>query len=295
MQCSSRVDLHTEIKGDDIYTCLRVGGADRVDFLQGQLTQDVAALDERPGLPAAWCNPKGRTLVTGRLLALDEAIGFVVPTPSADTVLKRLTLYRLRSKVDLEIESDVASMAVNQADLPDTVPQPAAGAGSVAAGNGLVAVRLSTGIIEVYGPRSSVDSAGLGEGHCLSQTDWQIARIEAGLVDIDVATAERFTPHMLNLDRVGAISFTKGCYTGQEVVARTENLGKAKRRLNRYRLAGGSASPGDRLTSAGSSVGEVVNAAGAELLAIVPVDRHAEVLELDGSAATPQPLPYRFG
>ena len=91
---------------------------------------------------------------------------------------------------------------------------------------------------------------------------------------------------------MGAISFTKGCYTGQEVVARTENLGKAKRRVARYRLAGGSASAGDRLTLDGSAMGEVVNAARDEFLAVVPVDRHADVLEVNGSAAAPAPLPY---
>ena len=97
---------------------------------------------------------------------------------------------------------------------------------------------------------------------------------------------------MLNLDRTGAVSFSKGCYTGQEVVARTENLGRVKRRIGRYRAAGSAPSVGDAVTDGDETVGHVVNAAGDELLAVVRADLHAQELNANGSRLTPAALPY---
>ncbi|NOX71002.1 MAG: folate-binding protein YgfZ [Gammaproteobacteria bacterium] len=123
---------------------------------------------------------------------------------------------------------------------------------------------------------------------------WQRQRVAAGHADIVPENSEQYTPHMLNLDLTGAISFTKGCYTGQEVVARTEHLGKVKRRLNRYRLSGGDAKIGDKLYAGERDAGKVVNVAGDEILAVTPVHLHQDVLQLEHGTATPLPLPYEI-
>ena len=112
-------------------------------------------------------------------------------------------------------------------------------------------------------------------------------KIRAGIAEITPENSEKYTPHMLNLDRLGAISFEKGCYTGQEVVARTENLGQSKRRLMRYRSDAPDVAIGDKLSDGERNVGTVLNARGTELLAVTPVAMHEQPLTIHGEAATP--------
>lgn len=118
------------------------------------------------------------------------------------------------------------------------------------------------------------------------------ALIHAGIATIDESNTERFTPHMLNLDKLGAISFTKGCYTGQEVVARTEHLGKSKRRLMRYRADTDGIVSGDKLSDGEREVGTVVNVVGRDLLAVTPVNVHDQTLTVGEVTVIPEGLPY---
>ena len=220
-----------------MYKQITVSGPDAVEFLQGQLTQDVSKLADQGRLLAAWCNPKGRVIVVIRLIALDNAIGMLVPSSMTETLVARLTMYRLRSKVDFDV-------------------------GEV--------------------PPGTLDD---------DETD-RFALIRAGRAFIDEANSEAFTPHMLNLDKLDAISFSKGCYTGQEVVARTEHLGKSRRRMMRYQADADGIGAGDKLSDGEHNVGEVVNVAGLELLAVTPVDLHEAPLSANGIAVTPKGLPY---
>jgi folate-binding protein YgfZ len=116
--------------------------------------------------------------------------------------------------------------------------------------------------------------------------------IRRGLPEVTAALRERYIPHMLNLDRLGAVSLTKGCYPGQEIVARTTNLGQVKRRLSRFALgAGERPAPGDELVAAdGTSAGEInrvaATASGFELLAVVPIDAGNLRLGSDGRVLT---------
>ena len=121
-----------------------------------------------------------------------------------------------------------------------------------------------------------------------------LSLIQAGIPHIDLLNSEAFTPHMLNLDKLGAISFTKGCYTGQEIVARTEHRGKSKRRMMHYLADSEGISVGATVSDGDRSAGEVVNVAGTELLAVTPVDRHAEPLRVGDIVIRPQGLPYRL-
>ena len=220
-----------------LYKQITVSGPDAGEFLQGQLTQDVGKLADEGRLLAAWCNPKGRVIVVIRLLSLDNAIGMLVPSSMTETLVARLTMYRLRSKVDFE------------------VGEPAAGA---------------------------LDD---------DETD-TAALIRAGRAFIDESNSEAFTPHMLNLDRLDAISFSKGCYTGQEVVARTEHLGKSRRRMMRYEADADGIGVGDKLSDGDHNFGDVVNVAGRDLLAVTPVDLHDQPLSANGITVKPKGLPY---
>jgi folate-binding protein YgfZ len=118
--------------------------------------------------------------------------------------------------------------------------------------------------------------------------------IRTGYPYIGSEQVEKFTPHMLNLDLLDAISFSKGCYTGQEIVARTHYKGATKRRTLRFECAA-TCRPGDKITDGSRDVGEVLNVAGNDLLAVVPVDTAVTRLFVNGSELTHLPLPYLEG
>lgn len=222
----------------ELYKLITAAGTDAVEFLQGQLTQDVTLLAEAGQSLAAWCNPKGRVMVTIRLVQMNGDIGLVVPANMADRVIQRLNMYRLRSSVEFGAPSDGWKDLVDE-ELADPV-----------------------------------------------------ALIRAGIPTIDQSNSEAYTPHMLNLDKLGAISFRKGCYTGQEVVARTEHLGKSKRRLMHYLADNDAVAVGDKLSDDGREVGTVVNAAGRDLLAVIPIELHDRTLTIGDTTVTPESLPY---
>jgi tRNA-modifying protein YgfZ len=262
------------------YRIVTVAGPDRVPFLQGQLTQDLFRLQPGAGLPAAWCNPKGRVLVTGTLLGFDDLVGYAIPFDMADAVLRRLGMYRLRAKVEIALAGDDWAAA--------------AVAGTPAPQRGVISVRHAGDRpwAELFGPADGIALCSRGL-QSLDGTAWRRMRVAAGLPDIGAGASERYTPHMLNLDRIGALSFTKGCYTGQEVVARTEHLGSVKRRLARFDVSGYTPLIGDRLSDGAGDVGEVVVAAGSAILAMLPVGRHGESFSIGCGRAEPQPLPWR--
>jgi len=106
-----------------------------------------------------------------------------------------------------------------------------------------------------------------------------------------LAQSEQFTPHMLNLDLLGAVSVDKGCYPGQEIVARTHFRGTTKRRCLRFESAE-PVSPGDKVSAGDHDIGEVINAIGKDLLAVVPVDKADDPLNSNGIALLHLSLPY---
>jgi folate-binding protein YgfZ len=119
-------------------------------------------------------------------------------------------------------------------------------------------------------------AAGSNDLKSIDDSAWVLGSIRAGLPFIVAATQELFVPQMLNLDRLGAISFDKGCYVGQEIIARTQNLGRIKRRMYGFRSdQATSLDPGMTIYGPDSATGKVVLAADNELLAVVPIDQSA--------------------
>jgi folate-binding protein YgfZ len=284
--------LMLERGNDNLYELIHIGGNDAEEFLQGQLTQDIARLEAAISLPAAWCNAKGRVVTLVRLLSLEDTIGLVVPASLADIVIQKLTMYRLRADVSIEKSAEVwTSLAVatqdafTQLDGAGLLPD----ANAACSGHGLIAVDYSVAdrFVEIFGSGEAIDRAGLAFDSTLSDEQRTAMKIRAGLADITVESTEKYTPHMLNLDRVGAISFDKGCYTGQEVVARTENLGQSKRRLMRYQCDAPGIAIGDKVSDGEREVGSVVNVSGKDLLAVTPVAMHDQPLIINGVTATP--------
>ncbi|MEK7946465.1 folate-binding protein [Pigmentiphaga sp. YJ18] len=246
----------------DHLTVLEARGADTIEFLQGQLTQDVKKLGEADARLAGYCTAKGRLLASAivwraqpdpadpvpRVLALVDA-------SIAQALQKRLSMFVLRAKVRLAAAPlrvagvwrglDAAALQTaaggllpaapwSRADLTDAtwIAAPSAAESSPRwwwIGTDDALQRLGTAL-------ASPAQAGLVQA-------WRAADIAAGLPWITAPTQDLFVPQMVNLELIGGVSFTKGCYPGQEVVARSHYLGKLKRRMFAGHVAGEQADP----------------------------------------------------
>jgi folate-binding protein YgfZ len=273
---------------------LRIGGEDAARFLQGQLTNDTRLLaDGRTQLTA--CNtPQGRVVALLRLRQADDAIYALLPRDLAATVTASLRRFVLRAKVDLQIVTDlqVAWVAGTPTPLPESTATENVSF-DYAPGRAVIAAHGAT-LDAIAGPSHEPEQSEI-------ENEWRAADIEAGLPQVFAATSGSFVPQMLNLDRLDAISFTKGCYTGQEIVARTQHLGRIKRRTLRYRLPPGpELAPLAGLSLDGQKVAEVVMSASrdaaVELLAVTSLEALGRtLLAEDGREALPVEMPYGLG
>jgi folate-binding protein YgfZ len=225
---------------------LRVRGADALAFLQGQLSNDVTGLGLERSLLAGYHNAQGRAIALLRLvqLARDDVLA-IVPRELAGSVVQRMTKFILRAKLQLADESPqwlisgiAAAAAPGAASagtaLTSALPAAADGAARVDAA---IAVRLPGPAARwlLIGPAGSAPVVSGCQPAAPEQ--WQRLAIAAGEPEVYAATSEAFVAQMLNLDVLGAIAFDKGCYTGQEVIARAHYRGRVKRRMQRFLTA----------------------------------------------------------
>lgn len=253
---------------------IRVEGADAVAFLQGQLSTDLEKLGADSYQLSSWNNAKGRVVTLLHLFWQDDAIHMALPAALLPTVLKRLSMYVLRSKVKLTDASDSlariglagadakALLAKADMDVPSSVY-------GVTNQGGLQIIRLHGEIprytivapvpalialwekLETLGAQPSGHDA------------WALHRILAGEPSVHPETTEHFVAQMLDLDKLGGIDFKKGCYIGQEVIARAHYRGAVKRHLHRARSEASVAlKPGTEVHAKGedSPVAEIVDA-----------------------------------
>jgi len=290
---------------------LAVRGADASKFLQGQLTCNLNYLSDTQASLGARCTQKGRMQSSFRILLEGDGVLMAMATELLEPQLADLKKYAVFSKSKLTDESAVwVRFGLEHADaaLISLGLELPADTDSVVRNDGLIAIRVSPERAELWVAADRADaikgklSAQLAEGN-LNQ--WLLGQIRAGIGQVMPSTRELFIPQMLNLQAVGGVSFKKGCYTGQEIVARMQYLGKLKRRLYRLTLdASELPEPGTPLFSPthGSSIGEVVLAATAEqnieLLAVLQAeaaeagDIHLGALE--GPALHLLDLPYQL-
>ena len=283
----------------EVYKMIRVAGNDAAEFLQGQLTQDIKQLAQAKNLPAAWCNPQGRVISLLRILMTDDGYGLVLPASMAETVCKRLIVYRLRADVSIEVaDSDWTCLVFNtDVDLNQLEKlglRPKQEINACRIDHGLIAINIGIEeqCVELMGLYTNMKKIGIEATKNTKSDFLRAAKIRAGIPEILSSQSENYTPHMLNLDLLGAISFDKGCYTGQEVIARTQFLGNSKRRLMRYRIGETVAACGDKISDGQRDVGEVLNVSGNNLLAVTPVELHDKILLVTDMEVIPAPLPY---
>ncbi len=259
---------------------LRVSGDDAADFLHNQFTNDVKALTVGAAQWNGWCTPKGRLLVTFVLARDAQGYLLVLPAAFAEATTKRLRMFVLRSKVKVE-DTSVATPPFGLWD------------GSTPEG----AFRLGGSRAIAFGAAPAGRAATLDE--------WALSLIRDGIVQVVPGTQEEFVPQMANYELVGGVSFRKGCFPGQEIVARTQYRGILKKRAVRVTSATPLA-PGDRVFSEAfgdQSAGTVANVApspegGFEALVVAQLEAIAKGDLRHGSpSGAPLPiqaLPYPF-
>jgi tRNA-modifying protein YgfZ len=266
-------------------------GRDALAFLQSQLTADVSTLTPGTALPAAWCTPQGRVTAFLWLIGQGDGALAVLPRDVAPALAAGLARFVMRAKVTVRDESAalaVAGLAGDSLAALEAAPDAQAG---------LLLARLPAGRALLVGAAEALAAYGepLVAG---SATDWRARAIHAGEPEVTAATSGEWIPQMLNLDLIGAVCFNKGCYPGQEIVARTHHLGRVKRRMARFHAAGPALPvPGQPLYEGASKVAEVVSCAAgspAELLAVVNLEALGRDLKDESGtvSCSPQELPY---
>jgi len=223
------------------WALLRVHGADAAAFLQSQLTQDVEALRDGDARLAGYCSPKGRLLASFIVWRMaDDAFGLLCSADVAASAAKRLSMYVLRARCRVED----ATAAWSTFGVAGTSALALAGGhhepwrvqrlgeswliGLPAAVEGVPRWMLLRPAVETGALTLPV----------LDERMWRLLEVASGVPRITAATAEQFVPQMINFERVGGVHFQKGCYPGQEVVARSQYRGTIKRRMHLFATSG---------------------------------------------------------
>lgn len=292
-----------------------VRGADAAMFLQGQLTNDIREVSTEHTQLSSYCSPKGRMLDCLRVMRLGDDFLLVIPRTRIGTILQRLRLFVLRARVTLTDVSDqwvLVGLAGDCSEglLKASFPvQPTLANNAVHQGV-LTLIRMPgpTPRFLLLGPPEAVATLWLGivpPAIPVGAAYWSLLEIRAGIPSVRPETVEAFVPQMVNLHLVDGVSFAKGCYTGQEVVARTQFLGRLKRRMYRAEVESPlPPRPGDNLycreSESGQGPGRIleVQPSGVdryELLAVVEIEaaEGGEVRLGEGGAVLHfLPLPY---
>lgn len=220
---------------------IEVGGADAASFLHQQLTSDVKHLADAAAQHSAWCSAKGRMLASFLVFRSGPNYQLQLSADLLPAIDKRLRMFVLRSKVSISDQSDcrqiigVAGPRAEAALAAAGLPTPSAPLSGSIFAKGMV-IRLDKQRFELV---VATEAAAVlwqrlqPQARPVGTAVWQWLDIDAGVPLITNGTREEFVPQMANFERLGGVSFHKGCYPGQEVIARTQYLGKVKRHLYR--------------------------------------------------------------
>lgn len=287
-------------------------GDDTTTFLQGQLTNDVRQLAQHRAQYSGFCSPKGRLLGSFLLWQHADSTYLQLAAELQPALQKRLSMYILRSKVKARDAREewlrIGIAGHNAAEVVKTLTGCTLDADMQTAESGLMSViRLASERYQITAPVADRDGllAALAQhAGIIDMNQWQWLEIRAGIPTIVAATQEQFVPQMVNFDLTNSVNFQKGCYTGQEIVARTQYLGKLKRRMYLVH-SDATMAAGDEIYSPemeGQAMGMVVNAqpapaGGWDALAVMQISSVAgkqplHLQSLEGALLTLQDLPY---
>lgn len=254
------------------YGLLAINGPETAKFLQGQTTCDLDKVSNTQSGTGAYCSPKGRMASSFHIGRLDEEHYLLrMRRDIVDSTRDTLAKYIVFSKAEQENASEhyqLFGLAGEQARaaIENTFGQVPSGKWATINSDQQVVIQLDDEglVFECWVPNQLAESCWQSLSERLKPVgsqQWSLLSIQRGEAEVCAATVDRFIPQMLNYQFTGAVSFTKGCYTGQEVVARMEYRGKLKRRMYRARLESSTIQPGDAIYTEGNeqSSGNVVN------------------------------------
>jgi hypothetical protein len=301
----------------DLSRCglIAITGDDAQGFLHAQLTSDVNALTLNRSQYSGYCTPKGRLLASFLLWRDEQGYFMDLPALLREPIQKRLSMYILRSKVKMrDASGDFACFGVAgeqaEANLNELLGEVPRAPHEVAYHDGITVIRLPDERFMVVVPRQNapaIHQALASNARAITNRYWDWLGIRAGIPVITPATQEEFVPQMVNFDAIGAVSLNKGCYPGQEIVARMHYLGRLKQRMVLANIPTDEVpQPGDKLYSAElgeQASGSIVNAAaspdgGCDVLAVIQISSIAagsvHWKSADGPVLTLLPVPYKI-
>ncbi len=294
---------------------IRVTGEEARTFLHSQFTNDLELVTAQTGQLSSYCNPKGRLLSIFQIYQRDGDYFLVLPKDVIEVTLGKLAMYKLRAKAELSDVSDqfvlfgAAGPEVKPAfeNLGIALPQKTYGCTWE---NGMTLVRLPSENSRILIVTEAETAVSLGEQltekmPLATSRLWDLHDISCGIPRVTALTNEAFTPQMTNLELVDGVSFSKGCYPGQEVVARTHYLGKPNRRMYQACIATERLpEPGTNIFSAEEGdqplgkvvVSQMVSAKQASALIVLRTQKEGDpdlrIESADGPAVSLQKLPY---
>jgi len=300
-----------------------ITGSDASTFLQAQVCNDLTSLSENEVQINGYCTPKGRLLAVFTVFAHEDGYRILLPDSVAQTFAKRLQMFVMRAQVSISVCTDVicSGLIFNAASGPavvqltDNTPSLPTSELQISKNKHMQIMRWHDAP-SVMSPETTNQS--LQQRYlCIAEQNtmialwenkafrhksfsyWRWGDINAGIPNVYASSTEQFIPQMLNMQLIKALSFKKGCYPGQEIVARMQYLGKLKKHMKRMRSPGATdaPAPGEVLTTdannnAGQVVDAVVDEAGLNLLAVVNIDTQISELKLGELGMVDAPLPY---
>ncbi|AXI82861.1 folate-binding protein YgfZ [Xylella taiwanensis] len=263
---------------------LRISGSDTLSFAHAQFSSDVRGLVIGKWHWSAWLTPKGRvTALFALYRPTEDKVLLILPDGEAAMMATQLQRYILRRKVQIAVERDLIATG--------TYDTPVQATGTQAAQLNEI-TELDVSGITLPRRLLLVPAAAVSRPAPAFEAQWRTTDLQLGLPRLDANQRAQWTPQQIGLDRLNAYSVRKGCYPGQEIVARTHFLGKAKRRAQLLSITT-PVQPGETVKSAGVDIGQVASVAEGLALAVLPIDAEYDELKLAGTVA--QRVPFING
>jgi len=300
-----------------------ITGNDAKSFLQDQLCNDLLLLSDNDIQINGYCTPKGRLLALFIVFPHEDGYRLLLPSDVCQAFTKRLQMFVMRAQVSINIREDLicSGLICDSMAMLDSVSLPAL-AQELPSAELQISNNEQMQIMRWHNAPTLLTAA--AENHALQQrylciaepavmqtlwmnesinrglwACWRWGDINAGIPSVYTTSSEQFIPQMLNMQLINALSFKKGCYPGQEIVARMQYLGKLKKHMRRLRVPGATTAPapGELITTesnnnAGQVVDAVVDEDGLNLLAVVNIDIPTSELNVGGMTPVDAPIPY---
>ncbi len=307
---------------EDTYLCdlsniglIKASGEDTQSFLHGQFTNDLNQVTDTSSQLSSYCNPKGRMLAIFRIFKRDDDYFLLMRKDVIEATLKKLTMFKLMAKVELSDASNdfvifgLAGPNTNSILEENKISSPTE-INQVLSDNSNTIIRIPSENSRMLFISETENAIRIWESLSKkasrsNSSVWQFHDIQSGIPQVTTDTSEAFIPQMVNLELIDGVNFQKGCYPGQEIVARTHYLGKPNRRMFKINIKANQApNPGDNIYSEKDGeqpVGKIVSAVKNDsddinALAVLRVEKKEShdlhTSSSDGPAVNILPLPY---